>query len=168
MLTYSSKDFWAVASTSARYSTTVTLPSSAADVHYRLAKDTLLYSCAMRQSLQRNTHWGHWVTLLLKIKTSQDAPFSNLSIFIHRGCPRSSCKSSNDKQYIASFKRAQKFRMKNETLHSSQIMKIRYKFHMISGKSIKHKFSYFTDFLLATQKSGMSSSRNRRTRTSLD
>lgn len=72
------------------------------------------------------------------------------------------------KKYITSYKRAPKFRMKNETLHSSKIMKICYKFHAVSGELIKHKLSCFTDFLLATQKPGMSSSRNRRTRTGLD
>lgn len=77
-------------------------------------------------------------------------------------------KSGDDKQYITSFKRAQKFRMKNETPHSSQIMKICYKFHTVSGKSIKHKLTYFTDFLLAAQRLGMHSSRSRRTRTGLD
>lgn len=66
--------------------------------------------------------------------------------------------------------------MKDGILLSSQIMDMCYQFQTKSGKSIKHKLTYFTDCSLHYQisinstwwEAGMSGGRKRQTRTELD
>lgn len=113
----------------------------ATEVCYKQAKDTTLMVChetILTSKCSLYYSWLHCVMIFLNIKTFKRSsifkPNTSSPNMANLGFCGTLAMTNNNASFLS---KQHKFQMKAGTLHSSQIIKICYKFHTKSGKSIK-------------------------------